>query len=160
VTDKTIDFTILTPEELLATFGIILNIITAFLAGIAAISLLVGSIGIANTMYTSVLERTKEIGTMKAIGARNSDIMLIFLIEAGLLGAIGGVMGILLGMGISKLIEFIVLNILGSNLLKVQFNIYLIVGSFAFSFLIGAFSGLFPARQASRLNPVDALRYE
>src|SRR3989338_8163689 len=80
--EKNRDFEISTPEEILASLDTILNIITAFLVGIAAISLIVGAIGIANTMYTSVLERTKEIGTMKAIGARNSDILLIFLIES------------------------------------------------------------------------------
>lgn len=160
VTEKTIDFTILTPEELLGTFSIILNIITAFLAGIASISLVVGAIGIANTMYTSVLERTKEIGTMKAIGARNNDILLIFLIESGLLGVIGGVIGVALGMGVSKVVEKIAQQALGSNLLQVSFSPYLILGCLAFSFIVGSLAGLLPARQASKLNPVDALRYE
>jgi len=89
VNEKTKDFIILTPEELLGAFGIILDVITYFLLGIAAISLLVGGIGIANTMYTSVLERTKEIGVMKAIGAKNRDVLLIFLIESGYIGAVG-----------------------------------------------------------------------
>jgi len=84
VTEKTQDFSILKPEELLESFGNVLKIITSFLAGIAAISLLVGGIGMANTMYTSVVERTNEIGIMKAIGARNKDILAIFLIESGL----------------------------------------------------------------------------
>ncbi|MEK6880739.1 MAG: ABC transporter permease, partial [Nanoarchaeota archaeon] len=98
VTEKTQDFTILTPEELLESFGVILNIITGFLLSVAAISLIVGGIGIANTMYTSVIERTKEIGTMKAVGAKNSDILSIFVIESGLLGLIGGIIGVILGM--------------------------------------------------------------
>jgi len=160
VTEKTIDFSILTPEELLATFGTILNILTAFLGGVAAISLLVGGIGIANTMYTSVLERTKEIGTMKAIGARNSDILLIFVIEAGLLGIIGGIIGVGLGIGVSKLIEYIVAVQLNTSILKASLSPWLIIGCLFFAFVVGAVSGFFPARQASKLNPTEALRYE
>jgi putative ABC transport system permease protein len=153
------DFTILTPEELLASFGTILNVITAFLVGIAAISLVVGGIGIMNTMYTSVLERTKEIGTMKAIGARNSDILTIFLIESGLLGLIGGIIGIILGYGGGKLIEIIAQPYTGS-ILQVYFPWYVTLAVLAFSFFIGSISGLLPSYQASRLKPVDALRYE
>jgi len=154
------DFTILTPEQLLSSFSIILNIITAFLAGIASISLIVGGIGIMNTMYTSVLERTKEIGTMKAIGAKNSDILKIFLIESGFLGLIGGIIGVVLGFLISKLTEIIALNYIGSDLLRAASPLWLIIGCLVFSFLIGLVSGYLPARQASRLRPVDALRYE
>jgi putative ABC transport system permease protein len=160
VTDDTQDFDLFTPEQLLESFQVILNIITVFLAGVAGISLVVGGIGIANTMYTSTIERTKEIGTMKAIGAQNKDILLIFLIEAGLLGLVGGIIGILLGMGAGKIIEFIAVNQLGTDLLRVAFPWYLIVGCLAFSFGIGAISGLVPAWQASKINVVDALRYE
>ena len=159
LTEKTRDFEVLTPEELLASFGIILNIITAFLVGIAAISLVVGGIGIMNTMYTSVLERTKEIGTMKAIGARNSDILTIFLIESGLLGLVGGIIGIILGYAGGRLIEIIAQPYTG-NILQVYFPWYVVLGTLAFSFFIGAISGFLPAYQASRLKPVDALRYE
>ena len=160
VTEKTQDFSISTPEELLKSFGTILNIITAFLSGIAAISLLVGGIGIMNTMYTSVVERTREIGVMKAIGARNKDIMLIFLIESGLLGLVGGILGVLLGMGAGKLVEFIALKSLGTDLLRVAFPAYLIIGCLGFAFLIGAVSGTFPAWKASKTNVIEALRYE
>jgi len=160
VKEKTIDFTILTPEELLRSFGTILNVITAFLLGVAAISLLVGAVGIANTMYTSVLERTKEIGVLKAIGAKNSDILWIFVIESGLLGIIGGILGILLGMVVGKTIEYIAVKQLGTTLLQVAFPWYLIVGCLLFAFLSGAISGLLPARQASRIKPADTLRYE
>ncbi|MFA6023129.1 MAG: ABC transporter permease [Candidatus Pacearchaeota archaeon] len=159
-TEKTQDFFISTPEELLQSFGIILNILTAFLSGIAAISLLVGAIGITNTMYTATLERTKEIGVMKAIGAQNRDILLIFLIEAGLLGLVGGIIGVALGFGLSKLVEVIAVSYLGTNLLKAAAPIYLIVGCLVFSFLIGAVSGVWPAWRASKINTVDALRYE
>ena len=160
VTEKTRDFTILTPEELLKSFQNILNIITYFLVGVAAISLLVGAVGIANTMYTSVLERTREIGIMKAIGARNNDILLIFLIESGLIGAIGGILGVLIGVGISKSVEYIAINQIGTNLLRAAIPSYLIIGCILFSFIIGAVSGVFPARHASRIKTVDALRYE
>ncbi len=160
VTEKTQDFNILTPEELLATFGSVLNILTAFLLGVAAISLLVGSIGIANTMFTSVIERTKEIGVMKAVGARNSDIVKIFTIESGLLGLIGGLGGIIIGLGIAKLIEFVAVHQLGTSLLQVATPWYLFVGSLFFSFIVGAISGIIPAVHASRIRPVEALRYE
>lgn len=160
VTEKTQDFEILTPEELLGSVQDILNIITAFLAGVAAISLVVGGIGIANTMYTSVLERTKEIGTMKAIGARNKDIQLIFLIESGLLGFVGALMGVILGYGVSKGIEYIAVSQLNTTLLQAAAPFYLIAGCLVFGFLIGSVSGITPARQASKTNVVDALRYE
>ena len=160
VSEKNVDFTILTPEELLNSFQSILTIITAFLISIASISLLVGAIGIANTMYTSVLERTSEIGLMKAIGARNSDILLIFVIESGMIGMVGGIMGVIIGIGISKAMEFIAVNQLNTTLLKAAIPWYLIVGCIVFAFLIGAISGFFPARQASKIKVVDALRYE
>ena len=160
VTEKTQDFLILTPEELLSSFGTILNILTAFLSGIAGISLLVGAIGITNTMYTSVLERTREIGIMKAIGAKNKDILLIFLIEAGLLGLVGGVIGVLLGIGLSKIVEAIAISYLGTNLLRAAIPVYLVVGCLTFAFLVGAIAGTWPAWRASKINTVDALRYE
>lgn len=160
VTLKTKDYTISTPQELLSSFGVVLNIITAFLLGIAFISLLVGGIGIANTMFTSVLERTKEIGTMKAIGAKNRDILYIIVIESGFLGLIGGVLGIIFGYIAGKTVEFIALNYFGTNLLKIATPWYLVLGCLLFGFLIGALSGFFPAKQASKLKPADTLRYE
>ncbi|MBM3233004.1 ABC transporter permease [Candidatus Pacearchaeota archaeon] len=159
-TEKTQDFTVLTPEEFLATFDTILGILTSFLLGVAAISIIVGGIGIATTMYTSVLERTKEIGTMKAVGAKNSDILFIFLIESGLLGFIGGIFGMLLGYGIAKSIEYVATQKLNTTLLQAAAPIELIIGCLTFAFLIGAVSGVFPAWRASKLNTVTALRYE
>ena len=160
LTEKTKDFYILTPEELLSSFDTILNIITVFLVGIAAISLLVGAIGIMNTMYTSVLERTKEIGTMKAVGAKNSDILWIFLFESGFIGLIGGIIGVLLGYIISKSVEIIAITTLNTTLLRAAVPTYLVLGCLSFAFLIGALSGTIPALMASKLKPVDALRYE
>jgi len=153
-------FSVQTASGLLETFTNIFAVVQAVFVGIAAISLLVGGIGIANTMYTSVLERTREIGTMKAVGARNSDVFAIFLIESGLLGLVGGAIGILLGIGIGKSVEYVATIYLGSPLVKAVFPWYLILGALLFSFIVGSFSGLLPAYQASRLKPVDALRYE
>ena len=159
VEEETIDFTVLTPEEILATFGNILNILTVFLVGIGSISILVGGIGIANTMYTSVLERNKEIGIMKSIGARNSDILTIFIIEAGTLGLVGGVLGLVAGIGIAKFIELIA-ALTGFGFFKVSLNPLLILGSLLFAFVVGVSSGFLPSLQASKLKPVEALRYE
>ncbi|MCK5043445.1 ABC transporter permease [Candidatus Pacearchaeota archaeon] len=153
-------FSVQTSEQLLESFSNIFGIVQAVLVGIAGISLLVGGIGIMNTMYTSVLERTKEIGTMKAIGAKNSDILLIFLFESGLLGLVGGGIGIGIGIGLGEGAEYIASISLGTNLLQAVFPWYLIIGALLFSFLIGTLSGIFPAMQAAKLKPADALRYE
>ena len=126
----------------------------------AAISLLVGGIGIANTMYTSVLERTKEIGVMKSVGAKNSDITLIFLIESGLLGLVGGIIGIVLGVGIGQIVEYIAINRLGTTLLQVSTPFWLIISCLLFAFLAGAAFGTLPALRAAKINPTEALRYE
>ncbi len=154
------DFTILTPEEILKSFGNVLNILTGFLLGIAIVSLIVGGINAANTMYTSVLERTKEIGIMKSIGAKNSDVLFLFIIESGILGLVGGIFGIILGIGLSKSIEFYTDNFLGFGLLKAAFPLYLILGCLIFSFLVGIVSGIWPAKRAIKVKPIEALRYE
>ena len=153
-------FNVQTSEQLLSTFTNIFNVVQGVLIGIAAISLLVGGIGIMNTMYTSVLERTKEIGTMKAVGAKNSDILLIFLFESGLLGLVGGAIGIVLGIGLGKGVEYVAVIALGTNLLQASITFPLIFGALIFSFLIGSLSGMLPALQAAKLKPADALRYE
>lgn len=158
--EKKETFQVTTSEQLLQSFTNIFAIVQAVLVGIAGISLLVGGIGIANTMYTSVLERTREIGTMKAVGAKNSDILSLFLIESGMIGLIGGIIGIVIGLGLSKIAEYIATVQLGTNLLQASTDPWLIGGALLFSFIIGALSGIFPAMQAARLKPVDALRYE
>ena len=152
------DFDVQTPEQLLGSFGDIIGIVQSVLIGIAAISLLVGGIGIANTMYTAVVERTKEIGIMKSIGAQNKDILLIFVIESGLLGALGGLIGIALGFGLSFAVEAVAKNVLGTNLIGAYFSYSLFFGALMFSFLLGAVFGVMPAKQAASLQPVDALR--
>jgi putative ABC transport system permease protein len=111
-----------------------------------------------NTMYTSVLERRKEIGIIKAIGGRNSDVMIIFMIESGLLGMIGGIIGIILGAGLGLLVQVIATIALGTTLIQATFPWYLLIGALAFSFLLGSLAGTYPAYQASKLPPVEALR--
>jgi putative ABC transport system permease protein len=153
------DFQVSTLGQVIETFDQVFGILNMVLIGIAAISLVVGGIGIMNTIYTSVLERTREIGVMKAIGARNSDILVIFLFEAGTLGLIGGVIGCSTGIFISKTVEVIAQQS-GYSFFRALVSPELIAGSLLFSVIIGMIAGILPARQASRLKPVDALRYE
>jgi len=153
------DFYIQTFAQAIETFSTVLTVINAILVLIALISLIVAGVNIMNTMYTAVLERTQEIGVMKAIGARNSDIMAIFLIESGLLGLTGGIFGILLGYIIAKIGEAILASV-GYAAFYPVFHWQLTVGCLLFAFIVGALAGLLPSRQASKLKPVDALRYE
>ena len=151
-------FSVTTPQQLLDTFSTVLNVVTAVVVGIAAISLVVGGVGIANTMYMSVMERTRDIGVMKAIGARNRDVLSLFLLESGLLGLAGGAIGVAIGLGFAKLVEFIAVNFLGVELLQAIITIPLVAGALLFSFLLGSLFGITPALSAARMNPVDALR--
>jgi len=153
------NFEIQTMNDLKTTSMAMLAVVEFVIIGIAAISLVVGGLGIMNSVYTSVIERTREIGVMKAIGARNSDIMMIFLIEAGLLGLVGGLLGIAAGLVASKAVEWYALQ-MDINLLKVTLQPMLIIGALSFSFFIGVISGVVPARNAAKMRPVDALRYE
>ena len=146
-------------QQVIEQFSTVLIVINGILVLIALISLIVAGVNIMNTMYTAVLERTQEIGVMKAIGARNSDIAFIFLIESGVLGLVGGILGIGFGYVIAKLGESILANA-GYAAFYPIFPWQLTAGCLAFAVFIGAFAGLFPARQASKLKPVEALRYE
>ena len=152
------DFSVQTPKQSLEGINTILSIINYIVIGIAALSLIVGGVGIMNTMYTSVLERTKEIGVMKAIGGKNKDILMIFLIESGLLGLVGGIIGALIGMGLAIGVSSAAGQFLGGIDLKIVLSWPLIISAILFSFLVGVCSGIFPALQASRLKPVEALR--
>ena len=152
-------FQVSTSEDILRLINQLFGTIQFVLVGIGAISLIVGAVGVTNTMYTSVLDRTKEIGIMKAIGAKNSDIMTIFLIESAVIGTIGGAAGIVLGALMAKVVEIAA----GLTLLiplKAYTGLDLIAGALLISLFIGAMAGLLPARKAASLEPVDALRYE
>ncbi|KKG16896.1 ABC transporter permease [Methanosarcina sp. 2.H.T.1A.6] len=159
VDEKTQDFYVYSGKENMESVGKVISGLTAFLAFIAGISLLVGSTGIANTMFTSVLEKTKEIGIMKAIGAQNKDIMLIFLCNAAMISLVGGIIGILLGTAVVQAILFLI-----SMKMQTPFEFALsikgtIIATLV-SIIVGLIAGLVPAKNASELKPVDALRYE
>ncbi len=152
------DFSVLSQADLLSTATSITGILTAFLGGIAAISLLVGGIGIMNIMLVSVVERTREIGLRKALGARNRDIMTQFLAESSFLSLLGGVIGILLGWLISLIIGYIASA--AGNTLNPAVSLNAVLLATIFSIAVGLFFGIYPARRAARLEPVEALRYE
>jgi putative ABC transport system permease protein len=166
VTEDTKDFTIITAKSVQETISNVLNTLNMFLGGIAAISLLVGAIGIANTMYMSVLERTRQIGTLKALGATNLEIMKMFLIESSLIGLVGGLIGVFLGFIASGIISELGIRVIGIGVPGARgasitvITPELVLFALAFSVFIGAVSGLMPARKAAQLQPVEALRYE
>jgi putative ABC transport system permease protein len=148
------DFTVLTQKDVADVLQSLTAILTMFLGLIAAVSLLVGGIGIMNIMLVSVTERTREIGIRKAVGAKRRDILVQFLIEAIILSLVGGVIGITIGasgtIGVSQVVEDMTLHLSASTILLAT----------GFSSLVGLFFGIYPAIRASRLNPIDALRYE
>jgi len=152
------DFTLLSQQDFLATAQTITGVLTIFLGGIAAISLLVGGIGIMNIMLVSVTERTREIGLRKALGARRVDILIQFLAESSVLSMIGG----LIGIGLGWLISYIVGRIAAANDAAINPSIGLdtILLATLFSTAVGLFFGLYPANRAAGLEPVEALRYE
>jgi len=156
------NFWLQSKDSILKELNTVINVVTWVLVGFASISILVGSVGIANTMFTSVLEKTKEIGIMKSIGAKNSDIRHIFLLNSGLLGLAGGIIGVVIGMFFAFIGGFAVIHfakIEGINFISlISFKV--IFGALVFSILIGMASGFFPAKNASKMTPVDALRFE
>ncbi len=152
------DFSIQNTQSILDTASAITGTLTLFLGGIAGISLLVGGIGIMNIMLVSVIERTREIGLRKAMGARRRSIQLQFLIESSLLSLGGGIIGILLGWGISRLVSGI--GSFGGNPLNPVVSLDSILLAVIFSTAVGVFFGLYPAARAAKLEPVEALRSE
>jgi putative ABC transport system permease protein len=152
-------FMAMTTEQVQEQIQSIFGVMSIVLGGIASISLLVAGFGIMNTMLMSVLERTREIGIMKAIGATNRKIMMVFLVETATLGLIGGVLGILFGSIVYLGISYAATNFLGIQL-AMFISPSLIILSLLFSMVVGTASGLYPAWRASKLNPVEALRYE
>jgi putative ABC transport system permease protein len=166
VTSDTADFTVTSPTAMLQTIQSTMATLTFFLTGIAAISLLVGAIGIANTMFMSVMERTRLIGILKSIGTRNSEIMKLFLTESGIIGLMGGLLGVFLGLIVVGVISSVGINImgmgsrLGANTSVAVVTPELILFALLFSTIIGIISGLIPARKAANLQVVEAMRSE
>lgn len=152
------NFEIITPTQLLGQLGNVLLIVQVVLIGIASISLIVGSIGIMNSMFTSVMERTADIGIMKSVGAKRRDIMALFLVESGFLGLLGGVLGVALGMIIAKGVEIGAASA-GFTILKVDVSPQLMLAGITIAVVISLIAGGIPASKASKMNAVDALRY-
>ncbi len=152
------DFTVMTQQDIVSTAQTITGVLTIFLGGIAAISLLVGGIGIMNIMLVSVTERTREIGLRKAIGARKRDILIQFLTESALLSLLGGIIGI----GLGWFIGFIVGKVAAASGSPFNPTVSLdaILLATIFSTAVGLFFGIYPANRAANLEPVEALRYE
>lgn len=151
------DFSVETPDTALANLENILFAVQLFISIIAGVSLVVGGIGIMNTMFTAVLERTSEIGIMKAIGAKNSHIFIIFSIESGLIGLVGGIIGATIGTILALSLSFAASAALDQTI-TASITPLLIIGALSFSFLLGMIAGIIPAYRAMRLHPVDALR--
>lgn len=164
VTKDKKDFTIRSNAQSNEARAEMMSSMTTFLTAIAAVALLVGAVGIANSMFTSVIEKTKEIGIMKAIGARNNDIMIIFLLNAALIGLIGGLLGVVFGYLLSGILPSLmgeaggIMSRMSSAGTIISLNSVIL--SLGMSVTIGIISGVIPAYQASKLKPVDALRYE
>ncbi len=156
IQDDDRDFSLAASKSMADSVTEMISSMTLFLGAIAAVSLLVGSVGIANTMFTSVLEKTKEIGTMKAIGAKNKDILMIFLFNSSMVGLVGGLLGVMLGSIVSNGLQ----SMMGDMISGGGVSPYLIVEGLALAVLTGVTSGVIPAYRASKLKPVDALRYE
>lgn len=147
------------PQKIKEQAQQLLGVVKWVLIGISIISILVGAIGVMNSLFTSVLERTRDIGIMKSIGAKNADIMNMFLLESGFIGLFGGLVGVAVGSGISLGVDYLI-NLQGSNLLAVSLDWRVLVFGLVFSLVIGIVAGLIPAYVASRQKPVDSLRYE
>ena len=156
-------YTIISAKQIAQTVESIILTLNIFLGGIAGVSLIVGAIGIANTMFTSVLERTRQIGTLKALGAKNSEIMLMFLFESILIGFIGGLIGIFFGFIATGILNEISIRVFAQKGVSVSQAIItpnLVFIGISFAVIIGAISGIIPAKKAAELEPVEALRYE
>ena len=159
VTESDRDFTVTSNVQIMAMRSEMMGSVSLFLTAIAAVSLLVGVVGITNTMFTSVLEKTKEIGIMKAIGARNRDILTIFLFNAGLIGLVGGIIGVVLGIILSGALPYLMGDlrlVSGGTIVSLD----VVILALSISVLVGMVAGAIPAYQGSKLKPVDALRYE
>jgi len=153
------DFYVQSFDDLIESFSSALNLVIGFVILIALISVLVSTINTANTMITAVLERYKEIGVLKAMGAKNRNIFEIFLFESSFLGIVAGIIGVIFGWAISYT-GGVILKSLGWGFLQPYFSPYLFIGLILFAGITGAISGVFPALKAAKINPVEALRNE
>jgi putative ABC transport system permease protein len=154
------DFEVQNTTEIAKMLGIITGTMTALLASIAGISLLVGGVGIMNIMLVSVTERTREIGIRMAVGARGRDILWQFLVESVLLSTIGGIVGLALGIGASTGVTVIINSVTSGSEWPIVVSFRAAVIAILFAAGVGMSFGFFPAWRASRLDPIDALRYE
>jgi putative ABC transport system permease protein len=153
------NFLVMTPTEIKEQVEETLGVVKLVILAIASISIIVGGLGIMNSMYTSVLERTKEIGIMKAIGAKNGDVLTIFLLEAGFLGLVGGLISLFISFLIIQLANFIIMQVDAFNIV-IKIKPEIAAGAIIFAMTIGMVAGAFPAYRAMKLKPTDALRYE
>ena len=153
-------YTVGSMSEMVDEMNSMVNMIICILAGIAAISLVVGGIGIMNIMLVSVTERTREIGIRKALGARESAIMRQFVIEAATTSALGGVLGIILGFGLSAVATTVIASVMPDTPITVSPSVAAVLIAFGVSAGIGIAFGYLPAKKAAVLNPIDALRYD
>jgi putative ABC transport system permease protein len=167
VTSKTQNFTITSSQTIKEQIASVTGTLTLFLGAIAAVSLLVGAVGIANSMFTSVLEKTRDIGIMKALGATNNEVLLLFVIESGLFGLIGGILGVFVAFVLTSILNMMGINIgIGAGpgsrggSAGMIISPELVILAILLSTIIGVLSGIMPASNASKMKPVDALKYE
>ncbi|MDO8724616.1 MAG: ABC transporter permease [Candidatus Methanoperedens sp.] len=160
VNTRTRDFTVTAFASIQQQINSVTQAISLFLTAIAAVSLLVGAVGIANTMFMSVMERTRQIGLLKALGATDNEVMKLFIMESGLFGFVGGIIGIIFGILISVIVSAVGLGMGGGGTMGAVVTPQLLVFALGFSIFVGIISGIAPARSAAKMNPVDALRFE
>jgi len=153
------DFDLTTAQDILDSLTTILAVVQGIVVGIASIALLVGGIGIMNTMYMSITERTREIGVMKAIGARKKHITSVFLFEAGIIGTIGSLIGLVIGLGLSNGSIYIINEFTDFRAVQV-YSPELVLGAIFFGFILGVVSGILPSWKAANMDPAESLRYE
>lgn len=162
---KTEGYQVQSLETIIQLADQVFSVINIMLSSVGGLALLVASLGIVNTMIMSIYERTREIGTLKAIGASRADIRLMFMLEAGMIGLIGGVLGLFFGWGLGRILNRVIQWYIENEQLPIQGNFFVITPTLAlvalgFAALVGILAGLYPANRAAKLDPLKALRYE